>query len=314
MRATGPTDAIHQLWDFTGKPSVLVARTSLRANLTIDWRHFMDNEPDAVRFDEPPLYSTCLLLERLVRYTDAADVGFLQANASAQLPQRAYDTGNLTWTRASFVADDKHAIVQVVGRNAGWFGADGAVRLRFKAYGRRQYDLDSPHMLHSENGTQIDAVLERLNASDGGDVDRQRFAIEVVQIATEPRTPENLTEEYLGDYLVQRRRSLDDEHTPGVFELVDILSPAARANGSGSYVHYRPVSYRGEERDMGGSTDVHCGRPRNVSGDGAAERLMGSMAWSFYGYGWERWLAQAYNVSFGRSEDGWYAKSPMNTW
>lgn len=65
MRAAGQTDAIHQVWDFTGKPSVLVARTAPHVNLTIDWRHFMDNRPDSVRFDGRPMYTTCLVLDRV---------------------------------------------------------------------------------------------------------------------------------------------------------------------------------------------------------------------------------------------------------
>lgn len=65
VRAAGQTDDIHHVWDFTGKPSVLVARTVPHANLTINWRLFMDNVPNSVRFDVVPMYTTCLVLDRV---------------------------------------------------------------------------------------------------------------------------------------------------------------------------------------------------------------------------------------------------------
>lgn len=261
---------------------------------------------------------------QIIQYNDADDIGYLldsvkaTTNSSsappstAQQPLISYSTQNITWQRDSFVRTDRHAAVEVTGTNVGWFGAGAAVRLKFKAFGRRQYDLQSPHMLHSENGTQIDVMLERLNASALA----ARFAIELVHIAGESSTDNDADAAAAGRrFLVQKRRSLDDEHTPGVFELVDVVSPAALAHANGSYLHYRPVSYRSAERGMGGSTDVHVSEPLAVA-DADAQRLTGSMAWTYYGYeAYEALvLMQSYNVSFGRSGDGFYAKSLMNTW
>lgn len=65
VRSAGASDAIHQLWDFTGKPSVLIARTSLNASLAIDWTAFMNGSAHSVSFDVAPMYSTCLMLGRV---------------------------------------------------------------------------------------------------------------------------------------------------------------------------------------------------------------------------------------------------------
>lgn len=252
-------------------------------------------------------------ISQIIQYSDVRDVGHLLANGTngtaAQQPITSYSTQNITWTRVAFAQTDRHATVEVTGTNAGWFGSSAAVRLKFKAFGRRQYDLQSPHMLHSENGTQIDVVLEQLNAT----APSARFAIELVHIAGEPRRPADSP--VPAAFLVQKRHSLDDEHTPGVFELVDVVSPAALAHANGSYVHYRPVSYRSAERDMGSATDVHLEEPQPIDDALVAEkRLDGSMAWSYYGFGVDEVLVQAYNVSFGRSGDGFYAKGMVNTW
>lgn len=313
VRADGPNDTIHHIWDFTGRPSVLIARTALNATLAIDWPAFMRNESRSVRFEPAPLYSSCLVLTRLLAYNDATDVGHLLDNATEatdqQPPIDAFDTRDFRWLRQHFENADELAHVDVVGTNAGSFGANGAVRLTMKAFGRRQYDLASPHLLHSENGTQVAMMLDQLNVTDAKtDGARRRFALEWFHVASEPPGA--------GEFSVQHRRVLDDEHTPGVFELRDIVSPGSMLYANGSYVHFRPVSYTSVVREMGASTAVHVQRPQNISD--AEQRLAdgGSMAWSFYGYalGGKELLVQAYNVSFGAAGDGFYARNNLNTW
>lgn len=295
---------IHHVWDFTGKPTVLVARTTPNATLAIDWLNFWFDMPGSVTFDERPMYTSTLTVARLLQYNDAVKEGHL-INSTTQQPIIAYDTQNLTWTRTQFEQSDHHAGVQVDGTNADWLGDDGAVRLRLNAFGRRQYDLLSPHMLHSENGTQIEVVLDRLRVVPytRDEPFGARFALELIHVASEPRA---------GPLTVQRRRSLDDEHTPGVFELIDVVTPAVLATANGSYIHFRPVSYTDAGRDMATAVDVYVDRPQNVSD--AVVRLNGSLAWSYYGYQVDFHLMQAYNVSFGRTGDGFYAKSRYNTW
>lgn len=283
----------------------------------------MQNVPNTVQFQPAAAYSSCLVLSRLLAYTDRADLGHLDDNVTAaaadQSPIRAYDAGNLTWHRELFEENAEHAHIDVTGTNPDWFGAaPAAVRFTLKAFGRRQYDLTSPHLLHSENGTQVALMLDQLNCTSAAEGDsakrRQRFALEWFQVANETRRSNDAA---AAEFAVQHRRVLDDEHTPGVFELRDIVSPATQHFSNGSYVHFRPVSYTSVTREMGASTAVHVQRPQNVTD--AVQRLSdgGSLAWSFYGYalGAENAvLVQAYNVSFGEAGDGFYAKSHLNTW
>lgn len=63
-------------------------------------------------------------------------------------------------------------------------------------------------MLHSENATQIEFIFDNLetNSTFG----RSRFAIELVMVSES--TP-NVT------MAIDSKKSLDDEHTPGIFEV-----------------------------------------------------------------------------------------------
>lgn len=81
---------------------------------------------------------------------------------------------------------------------------------------------------------------------------------------------------------------------------------------TGSYIQYRPVSYTHPERDVSTSTELHITAPNNL--DNPAYQLNSSLAWAFYGYQLDKILVQGFNVSFGQSDDGYYAHTNYNTW
>lgn len=66
-----------------------------------------------------------------------------------------------------------------------------------------------PHMLHTENSTQIDIILQNIETNKT--FTNSRFAIELL-VAGEgnPDIP----------MFINPKKSLDDEHTPGIFEVI----------------------------------------------------------------------------------------------
>lgn len=64
-------------------------------------------------------------------------------------------------------------------------------------------------MLHTENSTQIDIVLDKIETSQT--FSNSRFAIELLVIGEgNPEIP----------LFVDTEKTLDDEHTPGIFEVI----------------------------------------------------------------------------------------------
>lgn len=66
-----------------------------------------------------------------------------------------------------------------------------------------------PHMLHTENSTQIDIILDNLQTNKT--FSNSRFAIELLMVGG--GDPDILM-------FVDPKKSLDDEHTPGIFEVI----------------------------------------------------------------------------------------------
>lgn len=65
-------------------------------------------------------------------------------------------------------------------------------------------------MLHTENSTQIDIILDNLQTNET--FSNSRFAIELLMVGG--GDPEILM-------FVDPKKNLDDEHTPGIFEVIN---------------------------------------------------------------------------------------------
>lgn len=70
--------------------------------------------------------------------------------------------------------------------------------------------------MHSDNVTQVD--MEFFELATNKSFPQPRLAAEVVFMVDEKSTG-NQT------FKISKRKTLDDEHTPGIFELIDISSP-----------------------------------------------------------------------------------------
>lgn len=90
----------------------------------------------------------------------------------------------------------------------------------------QDHDVDFPHLLHSVNATQVDIEFVKLAVPR---FDKPRVALEVALVAEEPREK---------TFIPSSRKTLDDEHTPGIFELIDISSPESFTASKGDLFFY----------------------------------------------------------------------------
>lgn len=65
VRAEGPFDTLHYVWDFTQKPSILVAATSVKSALSIYWDQFKGENNKSITFTEDPVYSFGIVLDKV---------------------------------------------------------------------------------------------------------------------------------------------------------------------------------------------------------------------------------------------------------
>lgn len=73
--------------------------------------------------------------------------------------------------------------------------------------------------------TQVDFVIDALRVNKSWP--RARYAAEMVLVASEDKSNNK------PGFVMQKRKSIDDEHTPGIFELIEIASPKSYVGGDG---------------------------------------------------------------------------------
>lgn len=288
IRADSAEDTIHYVWDFTGKPTILVALTKKNATLDIHWDDFFAARPQSVKFSEQPKYTFMTVINRIFQFDDPEDKGMLGENATLF----TYDPHEFAYNRTLLWFNKKDVIAAL--------NADNTFLFKLNAFSTRDHGMDYPHLLHTSNSTQIDIVFNNVSTK----FNRPRFAVELLFVVSEQAVSGT-------DFEITKRKSLDDEHTPGIFEIIDVLSPGAFKFSTGGYLEYRPVSYTHPERDVSTSTETHQSRPKAI--EFSANALNATLAYAIYGSKLDTLLVEGMNISFGFSGDGFYSKTNYTT-
>lgn len=290
VEAIGSHDTIHQIWDFTGgMPTVIFAIASLNSSMQIIWR---DTQPAKFNFSESPLYSFAASIDQVYEYEDCKNNGHMNEIC----PTRPLSLRNVSWNLTnSLLTDKKEAMIRMHG-----FYKDrettGIINMKLDLLPFEDYAVDLPHLIHTANSTLIDVSLVNFTTT----LNSSRFALHFVMVSTDAATE-------IMDYTM--RKSLDDEHTPGVFEIIEIKTPKCRVSQDGGFMQFRPVCYTEAERTVSSSTNAYISNFNRT-------RIPGrSTLWMFYReYDRDNLLVQDMFISFGIPGDGYYKQHNYTSW
>lgn len=145
---------------------------------------------------------------------------------------------------------------------------------------------------------QIDLIAKNFTSNYSS----PRIALELLIVSSENRTE--------GSFKLNKRRNLDDEFTPGIFDVFDIVSPRSSQASEGAFFQYRPVCYTTKYRTVSGSTELKQGDIKNFNNsEDEIEIFLSTLPFSYFGYTIETKIAQRTNITFGLSGDGFYSRS-----
>lgn len=143
---------------------------------------------------------------------------------------------------------------------------------------------------------QSDIVIDQMDISSYK-FSSPRFAIQMHLVSSENQEA--------GNFTIINRRNLDDEFTPGIFEVIDIVSPSSKISGDGAFIQYRPVCYVNAFRSVSDSTEFK----QSTLTKSGIEEFKDSLPFLYFGFSLEAHIAQGFNISFGVSGDGFYSKN-----
>jgi len=107
-------------------------------------------------------------------------------------------------------------------------------------------------------------------------------------------------------------KTLDDEHSPGVFEVFNIRTPAKGMDQA--YMQWKPICYTAQVRDVIDSVDVVSYPLQHASSVLHDDNIHDSILWAYFGDDIDSMTLQAMNISFGTQGDGYYNKTKHISW
>lgn len=286
--------------------------------MTINWGQFLNGE-QGIKFNRRPNYYFGFVLQKLFVYNDREDAAHFE-EVTDPLDILEYPLQNFQWLRESFSVAPGQDKVEVRVKSsqmveqrqkmrrrktgtADAAAADkqpiGDISLTFTTYALAGHSDQIPHLLHTENATEVDFILKDLRV--GRNYSCARIALGVTLLS--------LDEVPNGNFSINVRRSLDDEFTPGIFELINVASKGVDNDG---FMQYRPVSYTNPEREVSTSTAVRQSEPQKP--ENALEALNETIFTSVQEIALERAMVASMNVSFGVAADGCFGKTNYTTW
>ncbi|XP_057582456.1 glycosylated lysosomal membrane protein isoform X1 [Hippopotamus amphibius kiboko] len=229
IRAVGTNSTLHYVWSSLGPPAVLLVATNTpNSTLSVNWSLLISSHPDGglmVLPKESIQFSSALVFTRLFEF-DSTNT----SDTAAKPPGKSYppySLANFTWNNISDSLDPATLSATFRGHPShdptGAF-ANGSLAFRVQAFSRSGRPAQPPRLLHTADTCQLEVAL--VGASPQGN--RSLFGLEVAALGQGPDCPS-----------VQEQRSIDDEYTPAVFQLDQLLWGSLPSG----FMQWRPVAF-----------------------------------------------------------------------
>lgn len=323
VTANGKNDSIHHLWGTHGALSFLVVTTALNTTMTVNWTELEVPSKASVTFDKDPVHVFGFSIPNLILFNDVHDTGIFD-NSSQRYVVPMTD---FTW-EVNMVSNDSDHEVGVSIQTKTFRGTslpnETKISLQLTAFGEDGRSTLLPHLLTTPDSAQMDMILDHLDlnlTSDDnelyvederpGDISgfaNARWAMDLVIFSSE--------EIIDGEEGIQlsARKSLDDENTPGVFHLYEVMTSLARNGQQGGYMQWRPVSYLSSDRDINVATNPNINSSFTLLKE-ISQPLKESLSYAVFGdeLVGKRTTAKSV-VSFGLTNDKFYLANNYTTW
>ncbi|NXE16465.1 GLMPA protein, partial [Lophotis ruficrista] len=321
VRAVGAGDTLHYVWSSIGAPAVLLVATESRSSaLRIDWTRLLSPAPAGAVWIDPPssvVYSAAVVFTKVFEYSEP--------KALEELFYSTYDLSDFSWGSINRTLNRTALTAEFSGVPAadpsGSF-SNGSLAFRVSprgpgcssasrrgsrcpsdpcprqvtAYEASGRDGPLPSLLHTANSSKVEFVLAGVAPRGNG----SRFALEVATL-----------EEAGVAQKLRSARSIDDEYTPTVFEMLSLVAESRNDSSALSFLQWKATAYgsRSPRREDG----IRC-RSRGLQAanwtlpaSGVVRAYFGEGAGSAY-------TVSAINISFGGEEGRVYQETRYLSW
>jgi hypothetical protein len=232
VQLTGQSDIIHILYSDIRSFSIMLFRTNLSVKIDVKWDKLLANETsemkDSISFSEKPLEWCGYLFSNIYEFDDEDTSADLR-NANVTYTHK---TSDLVWKKFSSLSNDS-GLFEGFDKSS-----NGSFKFVIKFPGKEsQRDKNLPHLLLNSKSTSIDFIVDSLEPK----YNRSKFAINTIFLSNSK------------SIMVEKKKALDDEYTPGTFELFNTLVKDDSSNIL-NYLQWKPIFYYYNPKSLENST------------------------------------------------------------
>ncbi|XP_039368792.1 glycosylated lysosomal membrane protein isoform X2 [Mauremys reevesii] len=298
VRAVGRNDTLHYVWSSIGAPTVLLLYTQSESSaLRVNWTKLLSASPAGAIWIEPPgsvVYSTAVVFTKVFEYNGANASALSKGQEEPFYPP--YDLAGFSWQSVNCTVNQTALTARFQGVDPGGAFGNGTISFQVTAYEQGGRDGPLPRLLHTANSSKVEFIMDKV-APRGNS---SRFMLEVVTV-----------EEKGGRKRLQSVRSIDDEYTPTIFEMAQLVSESRNNSIGPSFFQWKTTAYGSREASR--ENAIRCRyRPLQT----ANRTLPGpSIAHAYFGedLGRSHRIA-AINISFGGEDGEVYAEKGYLSW
>ncbi|XP_069846270.1 glycosylated lysosomal membrane protein [Dipodomys merriami] len=244
IRAVGTNSTLHYVWSSLGPPSVvLVATNTPHSVLKVNWTCLLSPNPDGGLMVLPKdsiQFSSALIFTRLLEF-DSTNM----SEAAAQLPGKPYPPYSLaefSWNNITDSLDPATLSATFRGfptHDPTRAFANGSLTFKVQAFSRSGRPAQPPRLLHTAETCQLEVAL--VGAFPRGN--HSLFGLEVATLGQGPDCPS-----------MQEQHSIDDEYTPSVFQLDQLLWGSLPSG----FMQWRPVAFSQKQGNRESALSCHA--------------------------------------------------------
>ncbi|NWT94741.1 GLMPB protein, partial [Urocynchramus pylzowi] len=227
VRAVGPEDSLHYVWSSIGAPAVLlVATQSPSSALRVNWSQLLSPSPAGAIWIDPPdsvIYSTAVVFTKLFEFSEA--------KPSRELFYPTYDLAEFSWASLNHTLNHTALTAELSGVPAtdpGGGFSNGSLAFRVTAYETSGRASLLPSLLHTADSSQLEFILAGV-APRGNS---SRFLLEVATV-----------EEAGAARRLRSQRSIDDEYTPSIFQVLSLLAESQNSSSTLGFLQWKATAY-----------------------------------------------------------------------
>ncbi|GFR68750.1 glycosylated lysosomal membrane protein [Elysia marginata] len=307
--STTKHDNLYYVFSTIGIPTIVLARaTGADSDLMFNWDKLMSNKlENSIYFKKAEGlkvdYIFAVAFTRLIEFNDIPDSASLN---DKKLKPEDWVFRNFTdffWDTLPLKSNENKFVFNTT---SDFFlpeeSNNGSLSFSFQVCGSGGRASELPALEKTANLTQLDFVLANYTPT----FSKSRFALEAVLVSLSNNKK----------MAIDETQSIDDEYSPGVFRINNLLSNPSHQMTAG-FLQWKPVSYLSNDRGRKSATKVkHYEIVDTRDRDLAMSQVQSSVVGALFGDIWNRTdvIIKSTNISFGLNGDGFYLKNNYTVW